>query len=266
MKGRKNSTFQDFEIQKFINMMNDQKISLARGSKKHNSTLTSKNAGWGFYDFCKSVYGKISYAIPPFILFLSVLVFTYFGNQLIFEMSGGVGGSDYPHIPLDDKIPLISWFVYPYFLTFPLGIVAFFYLAYSNKKAFYVMFRTLVICFAISGIIYLFWQTYFTKPDFVPVTFTDKLVVRTWGSTYPINCFPSQHAFMAIGIIIGCLTGGKKMKWWFKIGAIVISIMILMSTFFIKQHFFVDWIASLAIMLVVYAGVWIYYHFKDKKK
>lgn len=128
------------------------------------------------------------------------------------------------------------------------------------------MFRTLVICFAISGIIYLFWQTYFTKPDFVPVTFTDKLVVRTWGSTYPINCFPSQHAFMAIGIIIGCLTGGKKMKWWFKIGAIVISIMILMSTFFIKQHFFVDWIASLAIMLVVYAGVWIYYHFKDKKK
>lgn len=107
MKGRKNSTFQDFEIQKFINMMNDQKISLARGSKKHNSTLTSKNAG-GFYDFCKSFYGKISYAIMPFILFLSVLVFTYFGNQLIFEMSGGVGGSDYPHIPLDNKIPLIS--------------------------------------------------------------------------------------------------------------------------------------------------------------
>lgn len=218
-----------------------------------------------FGNSCRSLYQKISYAFVPFIVFVLVLTITYFGNQLLYRLNGGVGGSAYPHIPLDDKIPLVSWFVYPYFLTFPLGIVAFFYLAYSNKKAFYAMFRTLIICFAISGIIYLFWQTRFSKPDFVPLTFTDRLVVRTWGSTYPINCFPSQHAFMAIGMIISCLTGGKKMKWWFKVGTILISIMILLATFFIKQHFFLDWVASLGIMLLVYAGVCLCCRLKAKK-
>lgn len=247
-------------------MMGGGILCLKNSSKLSDSLQTKKVSRWArFCTSARSFYGQISYAIPPFILFVSVLVFTYFGNQVIFGFNGGMGGSDYPHIPLDDKIPLVSWFVYPYFLAFPLGIVAFFYLAYANKKAFFVMYRTLIISFAISGIIYLFWQTYFTKPDFVPVTFTDKMVVGTWGTTYPINCFPSQHAFMAFGIIIGCLTGGKKMNLWFKIFSIVVAIMVVLATFFIKQHFFLDWVASLGIMLVVYFGVWLWYHFKEKR-
>lgn len=213
----------------------------------------------------KGFYGKISYAVKPFIIFVAVLFVSYFGNQFVYWLMGSSGGSNYPEIPLDSKIPLIPWFVYPYYLTFPLGIITFFYLAYANKKSFYQIFYTLVISFAISGVIYLAFQTKFTKPDFTPVTFTDQLVVRTWGSTSPINCFPSQHSFMAIAIIIACLTSGKNMKWWYKIFAISMSIMILLATFFIKQHYFLDWVASLVIMLLVYFGVLIYFHAKRKK-
>ncbi len=213
----------------------------------------------------KRLYGRISYAIKPFIIFVAVLFVTYFGNQLVYWLMGSNGGGNYPEIPLDSKIPLISWFVYPYYLTFPLGIITFFYLAYANKKSFYALFYTLVISFAISGVIYLFWQTKFTKPDFTPVTFTDRLVVGTWGSTSPINCFPSQHSYMAIAMIIACLTAGKDMKWWYKIFTIAVGIMILLATFFIKQHFFLDWVASLVIMLLAYFAVLIYFHKKKKK-
>ena len=204
----------------------------------------------------KKFYNEISYAVIPFIIFILTLAISYFGNQLLYNL-GVVKASNYPLIDLDHQIPYISWFVYFYYLTFPLGIITFFYLAYTNKKALYNMFITLVVSFAISGIIYLFAQTVFTKPDIEVKTFTDKLVVWTWGSTNPINCFPSQHCFMAFAMIIGCLTSDieceRKMNKLFKLIIIFCSIMIICSTVFIKQHFFLDILASFDIIFPVYA-------------
>ncbi len=214
----------------------------------------------------RNFYNRTKYAIWPFVIFVAVLFVTFFGNQVIYWLRGGDYALQYHYLPIDDQIPLISWFIYFYYLTFPLGIVAFFYLAYANKKRFYDLFYTLIISFAISGVIYLFWQTHLTKPDFDPVSFTDKLLVSTWGSTDPINNFPSQHAFMAIGVIIACLTAGKDMKWWFKALAIPCAIMIILSTFFTKQHYFIDWVASVCIMVPAYIGVVLYRRRKEKKK
>ena len=211
----------------------------------------------------KNIYKRTSYAIKPFLMFVAVLFVTYYGNQVVFWFRGGEGASTYPWLPIDDMIPIVSWFVYFYYLTFPLGLVAFFYLAYANKKAFWRMYYSLIISYVISGIIYFFFQTYFVKPDFIPETFTDRLMVNTWAASInPINCFPSQHTYMAVAMIIACLTAGKDMKWWFKIFTIFCGIMIILSTFFIKQHYFLDWIVSTIIMVVAYFGVLVY----EKKK
>jgi len=201
----------------------------------------------------KKVYNQISYAIIPFIIFIAVLVISYSGNQWLYS-AGLTKGSNYPEIGLDSKIPLISWFVYPYFLTFPLGLFTFFYLAYKDKKAFWNMYIALTASFAISGIIYLFGQTVFTKPDFEPITFTDKFVVWTWGSTNPINCFPSQHCFMAFAMVIACLSAKEeKMNVFFKIFTLLCSILIVLATVFIRQHFLLDIVASFIIMFPIWA-------------
>lgn len=212
----------------------------------------------------KKFFNRISYAIIPFIIFVIVLLVSYFGNQLLYTRGLTIfKASNYPEIELDSQIPLISWFVYPYFLTFPLGIIAFFYLSYVNKKAFYNLYITLIICFAISGIIYFFAQTVFTKPDFEPKTFTDKIVVWTWGSTNPVNCFPSQHCFMAFAMIIGVATASSKgatgkMNIFFKIFTLIVSILIVCATVFIRQHFFLDIIASFDIMFIIYPIVHVF--------
>ncbi len=232
---------------------------------KDNQVLQDKKQNI-FIQRCKNFYGRTKYAIWPFVVFASFLIVTFFGNQVIYWLRGGGYALQFHKLPIDYQIPLVSWFVYFYYLTFPLGIVAFFYLAYANKKSFYNLFYTLLISFAISGVIYLFWQTHLTKPDFVPVSFTDKLVVSTWGSTDPINNFPSQHAFMAIAMIIACLSAGKDMKWWFKAFTIPCAIMIILSTFFTKQHYFIDWVASVAIMVPVYFGVTWFRARREKKQ
>lgn len=196
-------------------------------------------------------YDRIKYAIIPFFIFVAVLLVSYFGNQILYNILD-LPASSYPEIPADSKVPLVSWFVYFYYLTFPLGLITFFYIAYKDKAAFYNLFYTLILSFALSGFIYLFAQTYFTKPDFTPVSFTDKLVVWTWGSTNPINCFPSQHCFMAFAVIIACLSC-KGMKMWYRLGAIGCSIMIVLSTVFIRQHFILDIFASFDIMFIIFA-------------
>lgn len=200
-------------------------------------------------------FKEIKYAIIPFLIFVGVLMVSYFGNQLLYEWLDRKG-TNYPEIPLDKEVPLVSWFVYFYYLTFPLGLVTYFYLAYKDKKSLYNIFLTLCISFAISGVIYFFWQTEFTKPDFTPVTFTDKLVVWTWGSTNPINCFPSQHCFMAFSILIACFTG-KRMNIFFRIFASAIAVMIVLSTVLIRQHFILDIFASFDIMFAVFAIVYV---------
>lgn len=219
---------------------------------KNNAILKIDTQKPKLYQKCyryhkQNFWHRISYAIVPFILFILTLVISYFGNQLLNKP-----GSNYPELPIDAKIPLVPWFVYFYFLTFPLGFVTFFYLAYANKKNLYNICLTMIISFAISGIIYFFWQTEMTKPVLEPTSFTNKFLLWTWGSTNPINCFPSQHCFMAIAMIIACLTAGKNMNIWFKIPTILISIMIILSTVFLKQHFLLDFVTSFLIMVPIY--------------
>ncbi len=198
----------------------------------------------------KNFWQSILYAIIPFLIYGFMIFLSWYCNQLLNKP-----GTNYPEIPLDTKIPLVPWFVYPYFLTFPVGIVAFFYMAYSNKKALFNLFLTLVISYAISGIIYFFWQTEMIKPVLEANSFTEKFLLWTWGSCNPTCCFPSQHCFMAIATIIACLSSGKKMNIFFKIFAIIMGILIILATVFLKQHFVMDFVASLVIMVPIYFTV-----------
>lgn len=197
----------------------------------------------------RGFWKKIAYAIIPFIIFVATIGFTFFGNQLLNRP-----GTDYPRLPIDDKLPLVPWLVYFYFLTFPVGIVVFFWLAYVNKKRLFDLFLTLFISFMISGVIYLCWQTRMTKPPLEPTNFTNKFVIWTWGSTNPTNCFPSQHSFMAIAMMLACFSVKNKNagRVIFKFCIIIEGILIILSTFLLKQHFFVDWIASSLIMIPTY--------------
>jgi membrane-associated phospholipid phosphatase len=202
----------------------------------------------------KKFFKKISYAIFPFLIFVFVLFASYFLNQLITSYFGEGSyhyGTTYPHIALDDKIPIVSEFIYVYYLTFPIGIITFFYLAYKNKTKLFDIFVTLCLSFAISGVIYFFFQSRFIKPDFTPQNFTDKLVVWTWNSTNPTNCFPSQHCFMAIAVFIGC-ADCKDMKLWYRIFGCIIGILIVLATVFTRQHYLLDFVASFVIMVPIF--------------
>lgn len=156
-----------------------------------------------------------------------------------------------PKCVIDDYIPVVSWFVYFYYLTFPMAIITYFYLASCSKKDLYNLVVLAIICFAISGVVYYFWQTEMIKPQIVAQSFSDRFMLWTWNASRPTNLLPSQHCFMAIACVIA-VHNQKSMKWWYRVIVIVCSIMVVLSTVFIKQHYFLDFVASLAIMVPIY--------------
>ena len=155
----------------------------------------------------------------------------------------------HPFIELDYMIPTVSQFVYVYYLTFPVLLIMYLYLATVDKKATYNVAVMMIICFAISGFFYYFLQTEMIKPDYESKgLLSEKLMFSTWAVGYPVNCFPSQHCFMAICMNIVAFSE-NKMKTWFRVVLSLVGILVVLSTVFIKQHFVVDFIASLVIML-----------------
>ena len=99
----------------------------------------------------KKFFSKIAYAILPFLIFLLVLGVSYLGNQILTSAAKPGDfhyGTPWAHTPLDDKIPLVAEFIYVYYLTFPVGIITFFYMAYKNKTKLFDIFITLCLSFA----------------------------------------------------------------------------------------------------------------------
>lgn len=210
-----------------------------------------------FFESLKDFYGSISYAIVPFLIYL----LSWLGSWGLTQLFGATTGIQ-PWIELDFHIPCVPEFVYAYYLTFPLGIVAYFYLAKANRTKLYEITIIMVTAYIISGLFYIFMQTEFpmeVKESFIsnPKTISEKLTVLTWHASHPTNCLPSQHCFMAIGITM-CALGTKGIKTWFKCVCYVMSVLIVLATFFIKQHFVLDFVASFAIMMTLFVIVKIF--------
>jgi len=204
---------------------------------------------------------SIKWAIPSFILLVII-------QQLSWSLNMWIGKDGVSlALPIDSKIPIVSEFCYIYMLTFPIVIFAVLYIAAKDRKHYWNIWLTANITFIISGLIYFFFQTQMTKPDFIPVTLSDRMLVDIWAACKPINCFPSQHCVMGIALVLLFYNQQKTTKLWFRITNYVICVLILLSTIFLKQHFLVDMFGSMAIMIPVYIIVksWNFGGFMDNK-
>lgn len=161
------------------------------------------------------------------------------------------GTSNFPAIPLDDKIPLITEFVWVYYFTFPLGIFTIYILYYKNRKAMWEVITTFMVACLISMLFYFFYPTEMIKPALDPVSVSDKLTIMTWHASRPVCCLPSQHCYMALSCIIASFHE-KNVHWSIRVFTIVSGLLIICSTVFIKQHYLLDFIASLCILVPIF--------------
>lgn len=161
------------------------------------------------------------------------------------------GQSNFPSMPIDDKIPLVTEFVWVYYLTFPLGILTIYVMYFKNREAMWDIVVAIVIALYISMFFYFVYPTEMVKPSLDPVTLSDKFTLATWAACRPVCCLPSQHCYMALSCIFASIYE-KNTNIFFRIFTAVCGVLIILSTVFLKQHYLLDFVVSFVILVPIF--------------
>lgn len=166
------------------------------------------------------------------------------------------------HIWLDDYIPFNEWFVIPYYLWFLYIFVTVAYFFFTSKEDFYKVTAFLFIGMTICLIIYTIWPNgQNLRPDLSKIG-RDNILIRIVDILYQTdtstNVCPSIHVFNSIGANIAIHHSESLKKYrWLRAGSTILTILISLSTMFLKQHSAFDAIAATALSIVMYFLVYV---------
>lgn len=166
---------------------------------------------------------------------------------------------------IDDNIPFISHFIY-FYISWYLMLVLIPFIFYKKDEK---CFRNYMICsnvsIIIAFIIYFLYPTSIIRST-IPLTgFSGFITEIIYTIDTPIlNCFPSMHCqlcFIYIFSILSCKNISKKAKF----GIILWSLLVVVSTLFVKQHVLLDVISAFVLSITIFIAVNIIIKIKDKK-
>ncbi len=198
---------------------------------------------------------KITYAIIPFIVVVTMLIISYWFNQWYYDATGVIG-KDYSYILLsfNNIVPFVPATIYPYVIAYPFWGLSFFYIGYRNKRNMYTLLSMILFVFTIAGLTYFFFQSdvqawretsgLFERTD---LNFTESIVFWIYNAAGARNANPSMHVIMSWLVIIG-VRMDKTMPKAMKVFLWALGISICISTQTLKQHYIIDLITGLALV------------------
>jgi membrane-associated phospholipid phosphatase len=151
-------------------------------------------------------------------------------------------------------IPYALWFLY-IFIT-----VAYFFL--TSKQDFYKCCAFLFIGMTICLIIYTIWPNgHYLRVNLNTLgrnnIFID-IIRRLYKLDTATNVFPSIHVYNSIGAMIAIRKSEslRNIKW-LQISTFILTVLICMSTVFLKQHSVLDIFGGIILSIIMYAFIYL---------
>jgi membrane-associated phospholipid phosphatase len=177
-----------------------------------------------------------------FVLFLIQLLVGYNLIQRYFSVGRTLT------IPfIDNNIPFIPAFVLAY-LCYAIIIILPFALTFRNKKQFLAISTAFFFVATIGNICYIFFQTTIIRPEIIPNNITNKLILFIYSVDKPVNLFPSLHVALPVLTTL-CLSQIRKKSVYI---LAPITVLIILSTLFIRQHHILDVVSGLLVAFIGY--------------
>lgn len=183
----------------------------------------------------------------------------------VFAVLEGIDHEQYfmPYFKIDHMIPFIPAFVVPYILWFAWIPLACIILLLYDEDMFIRTRRLLIIGMTAFLIISAVFPT---KLDLRPDTLPDsgifcQLLNVIYSADTSTNVFPSIHVYntCAIWHAVYASNNGILGKRWFNIGTTILSVLIILSTMFIKQHSIIDVAGGIIMFVLVYYIILIFF-------
>lgn len=166
------------------------------------------------------------------------------------------------HLKFDDYIPFCEFFVIPYFIWFAYIFLAVAYFFFKDRGEFYRITAFLFVGMTICLTIYTLWPNGHDLRPNLDTLGRSNIFTRIMGWLYDTdtctNVCPSIHAFNSIGACIAIYKSQHlRQKRTLRIGCLVLTVLICMSTVFLKQHSVFDVICACILSVAMYAIVYV---------
>ncbi len=163
------------------------------------------------------------------------------------------------YMPIDDKIPFCEFFIIPYYLwfVFVAGAVLFFFLIDAfDFNRFCVFLGIGMTLFIVISAVYP--NGHYLRPEVFPrENFCTDLVRGLYETDTATNLFPSIHVYNSIAVTLAVLYSrhlkGKRLIRW---GTVILAVLIILSTVFLKQHSVFDVITAFALAAITWLFIY----------
>lgn len=163
---------------------------------------------------------------------------------------------------LDDVIPFLEVFIIPYLIWFGYIFITVAFLFLTSKKDFLKCCAFLFIGMTICLIIYTVWPNGHTLRVDLDTLGRSNIFTKMTGFIYSIdtatNVFPSIHVYNSIGAMIA-IHRSERLRHikWLQVLTFVITVLICMSTVFLKQHSILDVFGGIILSVIMYTIVYL---------
>lgn len=199
----------------------------------------------------KQFRNNLKTAFPPSLPLL-IYVAIYMLWWMLLEHKAPGTGYSVIHTPVDDLIPFNEYFVIPYLLWF---LYITFVVVYFLFKCDRLEYFQLLAFLGAGMTVFLITSTLFPnslqlRPAFFAHdnVFTD-LVRFVYRNDTPTNVFPSIHVYNSLACYLAVMHS-KQLSRRAHIASFVLSLSIVMSTMFIKQHSVFDVMCAFALCII----------------
>ncbi len=170
------------------------------------------------------------YSHIPLLLVVAVNFLVYYVSRLI--------NAELEHhdisSSLDKALPFIPEFIVIYILAYFQWALCYILIARESRERCYYFLSGELIAKLICFLFFIFYPTITSRPE--PTGFLTSFI---FSADIPNNLFPSIHC-LASYICFRGLIGAKKVGRGFKIINAIFSVLVFLSTVFVKQHFVID--------------------------
>ncbi len=188
------------------------------------------------------------------------IVYRYFaGHELVYTPVESV---------LDASIPFCEWFVIPYYFwfVFLVGMALWGILFDHDDLRTFMWF--VILSYTATAVIYIAWPNMQSlRPVELPRdNFLTDIVKGLYDFDTNTNVCPSIHVLGSLAVCFSGLHSKTLRGWGWKVFFVVSTVLISLSTVFLKQHSIIDVYAALAVGAVCYVLVFFVICKRQRKK
>lgn len=154
---------------------------------------------------------------------------------------------------IDEHIPFLNVFIYPYVTWYLMLFLVPLIMYIAKPQNFYSYTLSVVIAVIIAFIVFVTFPTTVNRPEINATDFTSYITNLIFSMDSPPGCcLPSMHCTLSFMFILYTIKV-KELKPHVRVLIAIWSIVIIISTLYIKQHVIYDVLAAFILVLISHA-------------